>query len=373
MAEMRSNIEHIQTEYRRIDERWLHTQYALMLGLAGFALISELAMYLLLGKLDLISIEKHVYLLKYLLFPTVVDAVLLGAASLVLYSKLTIRNKAYLISLFITGMAFTLYTVHCIFPSLALIFLIPMAVTILYGDLKLTSLVGWLSIAGKTFSDLFLFWDPARKSVFATDGTLIDSGVSLTLLVLFYAVCCILLSTERAKTLVSIHLEEERERFWKESVTDALTRVGNRQAMREAFQQMPRPDDPAPFHLAMLDLDDFKALNDTYGHSIGDQYLRALGDLLLAASSERILPFRFGGDEFCILFYDCSREEVLNICRCLQADFSTQKIQCTGLRVSISVGVARYHPGDTPSILLNKADKALYQAKGEKGAIRLSE
>ena len=188
------------------------------------------------------------------------------------------------------------------------------------------------------------------------------------LLLVFYMVCRVFIKIEREKNEVSINLEQERQRYQEASITDALTRVGNRQALRLAFQEMEDQQEQR-FFLAMMDLDDFKSLNDTFGHRQGDQYLRALGIVLNGISTEKVLPFRFGGDEFCVLFCGCVPEEVREVCVLIQRGFQKADVHRTFRNVSISIGVAEYRKGEKPAQLLDRADAALYQAKQKKGSI----
>lgn len=366
-----SNLENIQNEYQRIDQMWSLIQYRLMIGLALFAFAAEVVMCLILYKTNLFSIPLTTYVGKYLLFPSGCCLLLVLAAWTCMKSHLLPRQKTYILSLLITAMAFLLYTVHSIFPSLFLIFLIPMVLTIIYGDLFLTTLVGFLSIVGKVTSDLFLFWDPGRPSVLRSHGSLFDFGLSILLLFLFYCLCCFLLSTERRKNEVSIKLERERELLWTRSMIDPLTAVGSRQALRETFLQLEQKKtyEHVPLSLAVMDLDDFKSLNDKYGHGVGDQYLHALGKTLLSVACDTVHPFRFGGDEFCLLFYGHSKAQVQQLCQKIQEAFLLETIQRSYQKVTISIGIAEYSPDDTLNHLFNKADKALYQAKGCKGVI----
>ena len=158
-----------------------------------------------------------------------------------------------------------------------------------------------------------------------------------------------------------------------ESLTDALTGVWNRQALREAFRRLETRTADCQVFLAMMDLDDFKRLNDTYGHYQGDRYLKALGQVLRETRTDRVNAFRFGGDEFCVLLYDCSREESEQICRRIQERFAAAEVHASCERVSVSIGIARFESGEQPSHLLQRADTALYQAKQKKGSICFSE
>jgi diguanylate cyclase len=76
------------------------------------------------------------------------------------------------------------------------------------------------------------------------------------------------------------------------------------------------------YYLAMIDLDFFKKVNDSLGHVKGDECLQEIGKILKKHSSKSITPFRFGGDEFCILFEEISLEEVLQICDTLRQQIS---------------------------------------------------
>lgn len=287
--------------------------------------------------------------------------------------SLSERKKIYGLSCLMVAMAFGVYTFHSTFPALYVIFAIPMVVTVIYGDRHLTTIVSALCLVGKAVSDLFLFWDPARISVLATATTTTNFCVSLLLIVLFYVICWLLLRTEQDKNNVSLNLEQERLRYQKRSMTDALTQVGNRLALRSAFQSMEEQQHQYTFYLAMMDLDAFKQLNDTFGHNQGDQYLRALGLVLLNLSNQNVQSFRFGGDEFCILFSGLNLVEVRDVCQKLQDSFAKSEIHQRCQPVTVSIGIAEYRPGEKPSLLLERADRALYQAKQERGSIAFCE
>lgn len=366
------HIEAIESEYRRIDSKWLKMQYQLMLWLVVAATVIETVMFFVLREMAAITASSQGYVIKYILTPFLCNLLLSAAATLAMRSgRLTDRKKVYTVSLLLAAMAFVLYTVHSVFYTLFLIFTIPMILTIVYGDQVLTGVTGLVCILGKAVSDLWLFWDPDRAPVLSTSDSATDFGLSLLLLALFYIICRFLIQVEQEKNNVGINLEQERQQYQEESMTDGLTRVWNRQALREAFQGIAREQENRRFFLAMMDLDDFKSLNDTYGHSQGDQYLKALGQVLLASASERAVPFRFGGDEFCVLFCGCTPREVQTRCGQIQEKFSQEGINRTCREVSISIGVAEYRRGERPVQLLDRADAALYRAKQEKGSVRI--
>lgn len=360
--------EQIQSAYRRIDDKWLHMEYRLMLVLVVVATLLEAGMFFVLWELHVVKTSAGWYLVKYLVVPVGCNLVLSILATILIRGAFSERKKIYGLSLLMTAMAFILYTIHATWNSLLLAFAIPTLVTVVYADQLLTGLVSGLCLVGKVVSDLLIFWDPVRGGVWDSNNALVDFILSL-LLALFYGICAFLIRIEREKNNVSIDLERQRQKYHMESLTDALTGVWNRQALREAFRRLEDRGADCQVFLAMMDLDDFKRLNDTYGHYRGDDYLKALSGVLKAVETDRIQAFRFGGDEFCLLFYSCSGEETEQICCQIQTRFAAERVHKICQPVSVSIGIARFEAGERPSHLLQRADAALYQAKQKKGSI----
>ena len=359
----------IREEYRRIDEKWLKMQCQLMLFLLALTAVGEAFMYVALRALQVEFASTGVYFAKYLLVPLAANGVLCFGAFRALKSAMPNIEKAYAVSLLMTVMAFVVYTVHSVFPAMFAVFIIPMLATVIYGEQKLTASVAAGCICGKVVSDLFLFWDPGRKGILYNTDSTIDFGLSLVLLAIFYGICAVMILAEKEKNDAAIHLERERQRYQEESMTDQLTRVWNRQALRQMFQRMEEEREEMRFFLAMLDMDDFKNLNDTYGHSQGDRYLKSLGQVLLDLSGEQMVPFRFGGDEFCVIFCGCDQERVRSACRAIQECFIRTEVNQSHKAVSVSIGVAEFRKKEPPAQLLDRADAALYRAKQNKGSI----
>ena len=361
----------IRKEHRKIDGKWLWMQYRLMAALAAFATAAEVIMYFLLQELRIPTVSSTVYLLKYLVAPFAANLLLTLGAALAVRSGLTETQKSYLVSTLLAVMAFVMYTVHAVFPALSSLFIIPLLLTVVYGDQRLTAYIAACCVGGKAVSDLLLRWDPSRIKVTDSVDTLVDFRRSLVLLAVFYGVCACMILMEQQKHEASIRLEQERQRLREESLRDQLTRVGNREALRKMFQTMEADQSGRRYFLAMMDLDDFKNLNDTYGHSQGDRYLRALGQVLLDLSKGETASFRFGGDEFCAVFWDCGPERVEQLCREIQRRYAAAAADCGSRQVSLSIGVAEYRRQESTEWLLDRADAILYRAKQNKGSILL--
>ncbi len=164
------------------------------------------------------------------------------------------------------------------------------------------------------------------------------------------------------------------------AITDKLTGLYNRHAFQIFFTQVLAEYERihAPFSLIMVDLDDFKKINDMHGHLQGDRVLREVGRVFQENLRGMDLVSRWGGEEFVMLLKACSREAAFEwgeTCRKqvenLTWRFSKEEEYL--LSVTISFGVVQYEPGETQEELFFRADKALYRAKnmgknrGERG------
>lgn len=366
----KNNIAAIRKEYERVNSKWLKMQYQLIVYLVLFVTVVELVMYFVLQGLGMVFTSEQEYLVKYLAIPFVGNFALMLAAGRILYSrKMEERRKIYLITVILSVMAFWIYSIHMVFACVGMVFLIPMLLTVVYADQRLTAMTAALCVVGKAVADLFPYWVPERNLALLPAVEKVNFGLSLGVLVIFYAICAFMITAEKEKTGAAIRVEQERQKYHTEALTDQLTRVWNRQALRQMFNVMMQDD--RRYFLAMMDLDDFKKLNDTYGHTQGDQYLRELGSTLLELSSDEITPFRYGGDEFCVLFRNCEWEQTRAVCQEIQAHYADCEVNRQRQAVSLSIGVAEFHRGETPAQLLDRADAALYRAKqkGPKGQI----
>ena len=139
---------------------------------------------------------------------------------------------------------------------------------------------------------------------------------------------------------------------------DPLTGLRNRTSLQTTLQQ--RLDQETPTTVAYLDLDGFKAVNDTWGHERGDELLVAIADALRDGLGARFPIARIGGDEFVVV-----ADGAGTLARDL-ADLVADAAAREGLRVTCSIGTAVALAGDSPRDVLRRADKAMYRAKAER-------
>ncbi|AUH50087.1 GGDEF domain-containing protein [Chromobacterium sp. ATCC 53434] len=148
---------------------------------------------------------------------------------------------------------------------------------------------------------------------------------------------------------------------------DQLTGAYNRRGLAEYFQrEIGRAErTAAPLSVALIDVDNFKQLNDRYGHLAGDDALKYLVDTIKHSLRPADIVARFGGEEFVILMPDTPETEAIQTVQRLQRELTKTFFLANNdkLLITFSAGVARWHLGEQESDVLERADHAMYQAK----------
>ncbi len=153
------------------------------------------------------------------------------------------------------------------------------------------------------------------------------------------------------------------------ALRDSLTGLHNRLALDErmdqAYASWKRYGDD--LSLVVVDVDRFKRLNDELGHQAGDKALKTLAGRLRAGVREADFVARYGGEEFVVLLSRTSAEAALAVAEKLRQSISEGRFHYREepVQVTVSCGVASFHAGDTPESVFQRADQALYRAKGE--------
>ncbi|MBR4515144.1 MAG: diguanylate cyclase [Lachnospiraceae bacterium] len=175
---------------------------------------------------------------------------------------------------------------------------------------------------------------------------------------------------KRFTTFINATTEEMEEAYKKlaeAAITDAMTGLLNRgEIQRRITDELENGEGrDYPISLIMMDLDDFKKVNDTYGHHEGDQVLKGLADVLRKNVGESRIPAeigRWGGEEFMILLRETDEETARKLAERLRTDFYEVSFEKAG-HVSMTLGVTQYKPGESADTVTMRVDKALYAAK----------
>ena len=167
---------------------------------------------------------------------------------------------------------------------------------------------------------------------------------------------------ERVRQLEQ-ELEHVSEQVREDQLTGTLNRRGLDDAMQREISRAQRKH--TAMCVAILDLDNFKKLNDTYGHQAGDDALVHLATVVRKTLRPTDTVARFGGEEFVIVFAETDEKQAVEAMRRLQRELTKRFFLHDNERllITFSAGVAALKPNETQEAILARADKAMYQAK----------
>ncbi|XVV15379.1 putative bifunctional diguanylate cyclase/phosphodiesterase [Actinoplanes sp. CA-131856] len=189
-----------------------------------------------------------------------------------------------------------------------------------------------------------------------TEGELLLLVVSTVVLGALVASRQVSALRENNRLLDQLH--DYQKKLDHEVTHDPLTGMPNRTLFTSALAA------DGPFHVALLDIDDFKVINDRLGHSAGDQMLRTIGARLSAAIGPGDVAARLGGDEFTVLLTGRTGEEAEKLLtELLEAVRQSLVVGRFEMTPRVSIGATAAVDGDTPEELLRRADVAMYAAK----------
>jgi len=160
--------------------------------------------------------------------------------------------------------------------------------------------------------------------------------------------------------VVDTTAENELDRL---SKTDALTQLSNRRNFEYELTNILNVNIDSNYGILLLDIDFFKKVNDEFGHDVGDEALIKLSRILEATIDSSSKVFRIGGEEFAVILSDLKGEDELR----RKADYLCEKVALSVIlkekNITISIGAILFKAGDDRSLILKKADLALYRSK----------
>ena len=163
-------------------------------------------------------------------------------------------------------------------------------------------------------------------------------------------------------------LDAERSRFYEQSIRDPLTGLYSRFYMDETLKRLASGHDRdagSGLAVALIDLDGFRRVNGVYGHIAGDEAIKEAASAIRACTRASDMAVRYGGEEFAVFMQGNDAEGATALARKIRAEISTIAFTggLTGLRLTVSVGVTCREQGEEIGRFLQRADRALYQAK----------
>lgn len=316
----------------------------------------------------------HAFLMSFFAVTHVSLMVIVNAVSVLTYICLFLviryeKSRAYVIVALAEIIAHMLLAVDCVGWNCGFqYYFFGAMATVFYTDYffslakmkRLNTIVLSLICAASFPAALILSRLRVPKYILDDDITLVITVINALFMFAFAAVCFWLLVSK------ANYYENELAR---QANHDKLTELVNRNYLIEHLQKVYEGEDMSDYWLAMMDIDDFKKINDTYGHNCGDYVLKSVAGLI-SENSCGMIPCRWGGEEFILVGRMAEhRAEVPG-----SASFVMEKVrravekydfryESREIKVTVTIGLTRYTKEQSVDEWINAADKKLYQGK----------
>ncbi|WP_164779626.1 GGDEF domain-containing protein [Paenibacillus kobensis] len=299
--------------------------------------------------------------MRYIIVPTAVQLFILIASEIFrVFAAKRILDYGIILSMTLFG---AVYAYVSELPSISLLLLIPILASTYYcSSSKLTFAAG-LSLVSMVLLNWNSNYDIGRPEA---------AGMTVIVLICSYLALHI---TKLGQSAVQKTYETER--MYKELLaktalmeklvkTDALTELYNHITFHEYLDHLVIHHESSgmPLHLALLDIDNFKQINDLYGHRAGDAILRRVSELIRNEVRGEDIAARYGGEEFAILLSDTPLEQTYEMMERIRVKVASETYELLdGKKVTLSIGIARYHAWEGKESFFTRSDAALYMAK----------
>jgi diguanylate cyclase (GGDEF)-like protein len=224
-------------------------------------------------------------------------------------------------------------------------------------------------VSGTMDLDRFLY-DPGEAHLWQRYRVWILGAGASAVLLLVVLVTAILVNRRLRQHIsrreqLEQELRDSNQKLAQLSDTDDLTDLGNRRCLERFLEQQmiesQRYGDPLA--IALVDIDHFKQVNDTFGHACGDKVLVAVAQQIRASIREADMAGRYGGEEFLVVFPRSDLDEVVQVMERLQQKIGSVVVESVPGPITISGGIAAYNSGETLARFVSRADQLLYRAK----------
>lgn len=347
--------------YEKWDKQIVRTYF---IGVAVLC-IAEILVSIALRNAGVVTGNMKLYVRDYVVFPTGMNFLFVLLTKFIVDSEvISIKVKNYAVVLCLDAMVFIVTSIHGYFLVLTTAFIGPIIVSVIFNDLVVTRITSMISIVLMFVS---LYTSQVFDETWARDVRMLNFAVSMAVALVFYAIAKVVVKSNVEKMDELVRATKEKAHLTERLKIDLQTGLYNHVEFHSSLNRA--VDACAKTHtkycLAIIDIDDFKRINDTYGHDKGDIVIGRVATRLHEMTSIRCKAFRYGGEEFAILFLDERKSQVA-----AELDELRRKLMCEeysfmpGGHITISGGIYEFgwNCPDAESIF-NYADQSLYQAK----------
>lgn len=347
----------------QINEKWHLLLWKIFAVICGIIILSEWMLIFAYSSDAKPEMEKGYYIITRAVVPTIIElAILLISRYLLKNDRLDIGKKNWLISFMMFLILATAAYVH--FKILPIILLPGAAIvaTALFADNGITIVMTLLNLTSIIIDNIRVmhYYSWSRSDLIG--NMIMAMAIAIELCVL------VIVINEHTGEMMDSIIDSYRKQksLSAEMKKDPMTGLYNRRSFEETLEKEIENVEQTgkKAFIAIFDIDHFKNVNDTYGHANGDVVIKALCKMMQEKSQKNGIAFRYGGEEFVILFSDIELPKVINIVEDIRTEFRCYYFQFM-LKdgITCSCGIAEYQQGESSKAWFNRADTSLYKAK----------
>ncbi|MCQ2613879.1 MAG: GGDEF domain-containing protein [Treponemataceae bacterium] len=346
--------------------KWQRRIISLFFMLAGMMFLSEIAVFLVFifsGTLDVSYAE---YILLRIVLPMGINySALFAARHIVRKTDWSYKSKELAVAYLSVLVSSTPAIFHNYFRIFLVAFIVPFLMNSIFGDSKLLKKVIPPTIPLMLISFVSMWFD--KSSVNKAEVAL---NIFCTLIFVYttyyFARKLVKGQAENLRNIVDSYKRQEE--LIQELKIEPLTHLYNRAAYKETVtklcQRASKGENQFNPVAAIIDLDHFKNVNDTYGHLAGDEILVTLACIIKSHMGSSRNAFRYGGEEFVLFFENCTEDDVYKKISRILSDFSATEFDfAPKVHFTFSAGICTYKAGFTADEWFNNTDALLYKAK----------
>ncbi|UTY34647.1 GGDEF domain-containing protein [Treponema putidum] len=351
-----TQIAHNEINSLQAQFRLIHIRTQLIIIIIAFCLEF---FYYFIGK-EQVNTSCCKYFLKFVIIPFIVNFLLYIITNIFNRKYYDSKTKNYFVMLSSLLQAFLYILIHQAFVTIYAGFLVMIFLSTVYNDKKLTKITAVFSFAAIMLSVFIIRYD---GDYVITNNYILDFLVLECILVVSYITAKYILNYNNIQLLKILNTLQEKEKYWHGMMIDDLSGLYSRAAFRTYISKV--QEYKGEIYIVMIDLDNFKQVNDDYGHLYGDEVIRILGQTFKSYSKDVFTAFRYGGEEFLIVINSdkTTAEKLMNESKDLFNKSCLSKLQ--NPHISFSAGISKLSKGKPITDTIEEADTALYKVKRE--------
>jgi len=363
--------QNINRDLDSLRKRWTRSISVIASVVYTFITLTEIVIFFLFKSTGKAGFDPQVYFRRFFCFPLIVNGIIIGLMHLTVKSSMKDGTKSYVMSFLFVMLIFIMNIVHSVFPVILITFAVPIVLSVVYSDKRLTNTTTVFALLMEIIAEFFIVFDSDKPLPFASADNFATVIVAFMTEFGLYIISLQILKFEIIKLKLSKDFEIERYHLMEEAMKDGLTGINNRKAFDKNIEDISNnklPEDN--FIFAMIDLDNFKKINDNFGHQEGDKTLIIAAEIILTEATKlNGTAFRYGGDEFVIIFRNEKYNDAFKTCIKIKSDYEKSLTkEMKEAETSMSFGLAECHGDENLMDQLLIADEQMYIYKKNRKA-----